>query len=329
MRIQHFLIGWMAVLLVSCTQKTVDFQYKPSNPRAGQAIAFNNLSNTGEEWSWNFGDNTTSSSKSPVKIYKQAGTYTVMLKVDNKNSLTRVKEVTIYDSVPGFYANFVDSVGLGIFEDATFTASIYNPFNYNITLDWDINPQNGFVPTDTSNTQSIGGYFRQAAEYTVSLRIRYDERDTTVTHTYNIHDVPAEALLMRTQDQDYAQRLFGTRTEEVKKLTYIEGKELLDAAIEGEQSANRRVYQYGSDGLYVSFPDGTDKVCITENAVYAILADVVDNRIYWAESDSVMYLPLIDTPNNHFNKKATTINTLVGVKRLAKDNQARVNADNK
>lgn len=323
MRITKFWIIAISAILVGCNSKTADFSFKPEKPRAGEVVAFSNLSNTGEDWAWTFGDNTSSTSKSPVKTYRMPGTYTVTLKVDNKRSLSRTKQITIYDTVPNFSASFVDSIGASIYESVQFKSLVYNPYNYTVTTEWSVVPEECFVKTDSSRTTELVGYFCQATECDVRMHIQLDETDTTIVHRYTIRDIPTEALLMRTAEGDLVQRIFGIRAEDVKPLTYADGKALLDAAEEGPVFANRRYYDYGAEGLWVSFADGSNKVFLTEKPVTAIYADVVDNRIYWAESDGVMYLPLIDTPNNHFTKRPTRLNTVGGVNRLAKDNEKR------
>ena len=60
----------LLALCVSCKRIEVDFTYSPTTPCAGQPITFTNLSTAGEEWLWDFGDNTTSLAKNPKHIYK-------------------------------------------------------------------------------------------------------------------------------------------------------------------------------------------------------------------------------------------------------------------
>ena len=70
--------NWIILLigctLIACNKKDIDFGFSPTNPRAGESIQFTNLSTSGEEWDWSFGDATTSAVKNPTKIYKLAGT---------------------------------------------------------------------------------------------------------------------------------------------------------------------------------------------------------------------------------------------------------------
>ena len=131
---KRFYILLMAcVAIVACKHNEVKFTYTPTEPRAGQPVRFNNLSSSGEEWEWNFGDGITSTIKSPSHTYKQPGTYVVILKVDGKNSWTDTQKITVYDTVPTFVAN--DSV-FYIYQDYTFTANMYNPYKYDVEYTW-------------------------------------------------------------------------------------------------------------------------------------------------------------------------------------------------
>ena len=114
-----YIVLTLCCALIACKKTEVNFSYSPTEPRAGQAVSFSNLSTGGEEWVWTFGDGSTSSLKSPSYTYKQPGTYTVTLKVDKKSSLVATQQITVYDTVPTFVCS--DSV-FTIFKDYTFTA---------------------------------------------------------------------------------------------------------------------------------------------------------------------------------------------------------------
>ena len=60
-----------AMILAGCKKVDVDFSYSPTEPRAGQLVKFSNLSSAGENWSWNFGDNTSSVLKNPSHTFKK------------------------------------------------------------------------------------------------------------------------------------------------------------------------------------------------------------------------------------------------------------------
>ena len=97
-----WIILTLCCALVACKKNTVDFSYSPGEPRAGEVVKFSNLSSSGEDWSWSFGDGAVSTVKSPSHTYKKPGTYRVTLKVDDKSSWTATKELTVYDTIPTF-----------------------------------------------------------------------------------------------------------------------------------------------------------------------------------------------------------------------------------
>ena len=59
------------LLMIGCKRVNVDFTYSPASPKAGETVVFTNLSSAGENWAWSFGDNSTSLTKNPNKIYKK------------------------------------------------------------------------------------------------------------------------------------------------------------------------------------------------------------------------------------------------------------------
>lgn len=345
----YILYGLVVLMVLGCKKKTIDFTYSPTQPCAGKSVAFSNHSDSGEDWFWTFGDNATSSVKSPTHIYKQPGTYTVTLKVDDKNMLTRSKQITIYDTIPSFSSSFVDTIGLRIYEDASFRALVYNPYSYNIEYLWQVDKeQQCTVLSEDMTSATLRLYFLKADTYRISLRIVMNGDTTLAEKTYEIQDYPSEGVLMRNAEGDYRQRIYGVRSDAPASATESALTAALDAAqdsailVSGEKilvqdipafegitwdgvaTANRRLYlRSESEGIYVAFMDGSQPVCITTVPTFALLTDITDNRLYWATADSVMYLPLIDTPNNNFTKQPIKLNNLQGVKRLAKDNELR------
>ena len=112
-------------LIVGCKKIDVDFSYSPTDPKAGETIKFTNNSSAGESWAWTFGDNSTSMSKNPSKVYKKPGEYMVTLMVDSTKHFTHSKLITVYDTIPTFVAS---SDSILYFHDVTLKANIYNPF---------------------------------------------------------------------------------------------------------------------------------------------------------------------------------------------------------
>src|SRR5690606_2109796 len=75
----------------------------------------NNSTGNGVSYSWNFGDNTTSTSTNPTKTYSSAGTYDVRLIVKDANNLkdTLIKQITVQPTTVGGSVNGTSSVCKG------------------------------------------------------------------------------------------------------------------------------------------------------------------------------------------------------------------------
>jgi len=321
---------------MACKKVNVDFTYSPTEPRAGQAVQFSNLSSGGEEWEWAFGDGATTTIKSPSHTYKRPGTYRVVLKVDKKNALTKTAEITVFDTVPTFVC--ADSV-FTIYQDYTFEANVYNPYNYTIEYEWD------FPDTIVSTTGSaITGYFTEAGQAEVTLRVTMNNETTVITKTFDIQNSVTNALLIRTEDGDYRQRIFGERAEDIQE--DASAAPLLDAEqdtiqlyngwefrlsdlkdvfpeLEGFHIANRKIY-FRANGLWVANIDGANIVQIDELPCSALVLDTrFDNRIYWANEDGVWYMPFVGSDNNKFVTIPTLLNELKGVTKLALDDEPK------
>ncbi|MBO4665489.1 MAG: PKD domain-containing protein [Paludibacteraceae bacterium] len=349
---------WMILLvgcvLAACSKNNVDFSYSPLNPKAGEKIQFTNLSTSGEDWEWSFGDGATSMVKNPSKTYKQAGTYTVTLKVDSKSRWTKTRSITVYDTVPNFKCSVegADSLGLKVFEDVTFTAQVYNPYNYPVEYEWTVVSETMYTQLSETNTEStFKVYFEQAGTNAAGINMRVTVNGVTrdTTHTYKVSDVKTSSVLMMTSDSTYwRQRIFGKRAEAVYPLADddAEGKALLEAAQDSVQNyngkefrlsemqqlfptllgfniASRKIYLRTTDGLYVANIDGTCIEPIHIGNVLAHCTDVVNNRLYWALEDSVCYMPLIGSENNKYTTTPTTLNYAFDVVKLAIDPEKR------
>jgi len=300
-------------------------------------VVFTNLCSTGEEWEWQYGDGATSSLKAPSHIYKQPGTYTVTLKVDKKKSWTVTKQVTVTDTIPTFTAS--DSTFV-IYKDYTFTANVYNPYNYDLELVWD-------VPDSMAHTSgmSITCYFTEPEkEAEVSLAVILNGDTTEVVKSFYIQDQKTNSVLMRTADGDYRQRIFDDRAEEVKplenpslvldnetdtvqiyngyKFTLSELKAVFPE-LEGFKIANRKVY-YRADGLWVSNIDGSYPVQIDPLPCAAMTLETqYNNRIYWANENGVWYMPFVGSDNNKFVTTPVQLNGYTDVTKLAADGELK------
>ena len=320
----------------ACKKVDVSFTCTPEQPRAGQAVRFNNLSSSGEDWEWTFGDGTTSTLKSPSHTYKAPGTYRVILKVDKKKSLTATREITVFDTVPALVVN--DSV-FAIYKDYTFTAQVYNPYNYEVTYTWEF-PDS--VVTCTGET--LKGYFvtpRDSAE--VKLNVSLNGKQTEITSWLRVQDSKTNSLLLRTPQGDYRQRIFSARAEAYRQ--DASATPLLDAEqdtmqtyngyvfrlselretfpeLQGFHIANRKIY-YRAGGLWVAHIDGANPVQIDTAECTAMTLDTEDNRIYWANRQGVWYMPFIGSDNNRFVTIPACLNPLAPVTKLSADTEKK------
>ena len=317
--------------MLSCRKVTIEFDYSPSSPRAGQQVAFFNHSSTGEKWEWNFGDGGTSTIKAPYHTYKKPGTYMISLKVDNKKAWTYSKSITVYDTVPTFTCK--DSV-FCIYADYTFTANLYNPYNYPVTYLWKVNGK------EAGTEATLKTYFTEPEkEAEVSLRVLMNGDTTDIVKKIYVMDVRTNSVLLRTADGDYRQRIFGERTE-APKLDPTAAK-LLDAEqdtmqvyngypfrlselqtvfpeLEGFHIASRKIY-FRAGGLYVAHIDGADIVEIDDGPCYAMTLDTKDNRIYWANAEGVWYMPFVGSDNNQFVTIPVLLNSMTNIQKIAAD----------
>ena len=331
--------------LIACKKTDISFTYTPETPRAGETVRFANHSSSGQDWEWTFGDGSTSSLKSPSHVYKQPGTYRVVLKVDKKNSWTATKQITVFDTVPTFVC--ADST-FYIYRDYTFTANLYNPYNYEVEYQW-------FLPSDRADEEpcfrvaadedwkssTLRLYFTRPGEVPIGLRVILNGDTTDIEKTLAVADRATNSVLMRTTLTDYRQRIFGERAEPVREDRSEQGRTLLDyeqdtvqtyngtvfrlselktvfAGLEGFHIANRKIY-YRMNGLWVANIDGAYPVQIDAETCTAMTLDTQDNRIYWANSQGVWYMPFVGSDNNRFVTVPTRLNTLVPVVKIAAD----------
>lgn len=319
--------------LTACQQNNIGFTCNPEAPRAGQSVQFANNSSVGEEWAWTFGDGSTSTIKSPTHTYKRPGSYTVVLKVDNKTAWTATHELTVYDTVPAIVAS--DTV-FYIFEDYTFTANLYNPYYYDVAYEWAV--QGVTLPDEGS---SITCFFAQPNEEAeVRLRVILNGDTTHVRNVFKVQDKTTNAVYFRTPEGDFRQRIFGARAEEAQRHSAaadrldkeqdvyqvyngkeftLDGLKELFPGIQGFHIASRKIY-YRADGLWVANLDGSNPVQIDAEDCPAMTLDTdFDNRIYWANAQGVWYMPFVATDNNRFVTVPVQLNDQSGVTKIASD----------
>jgi len=329
----------LCCILIACKKNNVTFTYSPTEPRAGESVQFSNQSSTGEEWEWSFGDGSTSTLRSPTHVFRNPGSYLVMLKVDNKKAWTATREITVYDTVPTFVCE--DSV-FYIYRDYTFTANLYNPYNYEVKYSWmfPLNTIYAEVTDGKTTGRNLRMCFTKAMkEAPIWLQIIFNGDTMEIQKSFEVLDRPTNSLLIRSAEGDYRQRIFGSRAEMYQP--DASATPLLDAAqdtaqtyngkhfdlatlstvfpgIEGFSIANRKIY-YRADGLWVANIDGANPVQIDTAACAAMTLDMQDNRIYWAKEDGVWYMPFVGSDNNRFVTEPKQLNTIKNITKLAAD----------
>lgn len=317
--------------LTACKKNDVRFSYSPTSPKAGETVVFYNQSSSGEDWSWAFGDGATSASKAPSHAYLRAGTYHVTLTVDNNKSWRASADITVYDSVPSFTCADTSFV---VYQDYTFTACVYNPYNYKITYEWVL--QDSIVSV---NEGTLKCYFTHPEDSArIRLHIGMNGQTIIVNRAFFIADRKTNSMLFRTDDGDYRQRIFGERAEEYKptsdgalldaeqdvEQTYNDSTFRLadlDATfpgIQGFKIANRKIY-YRANGLWVANIDGANKVQIDDAPCAAMTLDTKDSRIYWANAEGIWHMPFVGSDNNKFVTVPEQLNDLKDVTKIAAD----------
>lgn len=204
-QLSYILVAMLMVLMSACKKNEVSFTYSPTEPRAGQTITFSNHTEEGEEWSWNFGDGSSSTSKSPSKVYKKPGTYTVTLKVDDKARRTYSTSVTVYDTVPAI--GLSDSI-IAYFEPITLTAEIYNPYNYALTYDWHL-PEGTIILDGDTASRKLEVCFTQPEQDThLMCHLTQGEKVWNIDTTIYVIDTKSPSLVIATAGKLFHQRIY-------------------------------------------------------------------------------------------------------------------------
>lgn len=323
-------IIYLSILLtfcVGCKRVEVDFSYAPTAPRAGEAVTFTNLCTEGEEWLWTFGDNATSLAKNPNHIYKKPGTYLVTLMVDSARHNTHTKQITVYDTIPTFVCS-TDSILH--YQDVTFTANVYNPFNHTLTYHW-ILPDKCEIASGTLDSHAITVFFTAPLQDSVQLLITQKDKQYDIKKAVKVHLTKAPAIVMcKTDYTIIRQRLINDRIEKPSTNTTSEDSYVIDQACDtvvtfnGEtfyasQLSNKipgfanisvqrvqldamaqKWYITTNERLWVANFDGSNRVQIDSTATGAIFVDANRNRIYWASTSGTYAMPLIKSRNNQF-----------------------------
>lgn len=333
------IIAFALAMIVGCKKVDVKFDYSPAEPRAGQTVSFTNRSSAGESWLWTFGDNATSLLKSPNKVYKKPGEYVVTLMVDSAKYLTHSKVIVVYDTVPTFVCS---SDSILHYQDVTFTANVYNPFNHELIYDW-VLPDDCKIVAGSRTSRSIAVYFTTVGKKSVKLNLTQKDTPYAIEKVFDVHLTLAPSIVMRTTEHTVLrQRMINDRFEYPSSAT-AEDVRIIELTNDTAVTFNGQTF-YASlmantvagfagltinhiqidamaqkwyittpDGLFVANMDGSYLESIDPDATGAIFVDTYRNRIYWASNKGVYGMPLVKSKNNRFTTTPLQYNDLTNV----------------
>jgi PKD repeat protein len=170
------------------TQPVACFTPSTTSAEVGVSISFNNCSADATNFSWNFGDgSSTSTQQSPSHSYTSAGTYDVVLTAYNGDlSDTETKSITITN------VNNTDPVACFSIDPTTANVNQYiyttNCSQNATSYEWDLE-NNGTVE---STDESPVIYYRATGTYTIKLTAINGSKRNSITHTVTIVDQPID-----------------------------------------------------------------------------------------------------------------------------------------
>jgi PKD repeat protein len=170
---------------------TAEFTISNSNPNVGQSVTFTDVSTdssgTINQWSWSFGDGTTSTVQNPTHSYTTQGIKTVTLTVTDSlsHTSTATHTIDVNDYAPPLASFTYAPTTIATGQTVTFTdASTAGSGTIN---QWSWNFGSGATPT-TSTTQSPSASFATAGQQTVSLTVTdSNSKTSTTTQTLTIN----------------------------------------------------------------------------------------------------------------------------------------------
>jgi len=186
------------VVNISDIPPEADFTYTPALPTTGENIAFTDTSTDQDgyivNWTWDFGDGTTSQEQNATHTYYQPGVKTVILTVtDNTNNTsTTSKRITVENTLP--ISQFsIDPRKPDEGEPVNFT-DVSSDDGDIVSWHWD------FGDGTASDQQEPQHVYKEGGTYTITLTVRdNDGGENTATKTITIrsvNDTPGYTLIL-------------------------------------------------------------------------------------------------------------------------------------
>jgi flagellin-like protein len=173
---------------------TAEFTISNSNPNVGETVSFTDASTpssgtTIAQWSWNFGDSTTSTVQNPQHSYTTPGAKTVTLMVTGSDSVTHTSTVThtvdVNDYAPPLAGFTYAPAAIAVGQTVTFTDASTAGSGSITQRSWNFG--SGATPA-TSTTQNPTASYSAAGSKTVSLTVTdSNSKTSTTTQTLTVN----------------------------------------------------------------------------------------------------------------------------------------------
>ncbi len=162
-----------------------NFSFSPENPATSDTIQFTDGSTDSDgsvvNWTWDFGDGTTSDEENPQHIYHESGIYAVTLTVtdDSGEKSTATVKITVSNALPTAEFFFIpEKASAG--EKINFTDASTDDGEI-VSWHWD------FGDGTASDKQNPQHSYDEKGKYTVTLTVKDNEGgESTVTKTIEI-----------------------------------------------------------------------------------------------------------------------------------------------
>ena len=165
-----------------------DFSYVVENVPAPAEVTFTNSSSNAAGYSWDFGDNATSTEANPHHTYVTGGTFTVKLKATGDGGINSVEKTVIIQSENGPVADFTFS-GSGSRSPCVidFTSTSLNATSWA----WD------FGDGQTSAEQNPEHIYTSGGDFNVQLTVTNVNGSNKMTKSVQILSPPSECKISK------------------------------------------------------------------------------------------------------------------------------------
>jgi len=278
--------------LTGCKELSCDFSYSPNPPAAGAVVTFTNASVGADDYAWDFGDNTSSTTASPTHIYRKPGTYTVklLIKRNKTEKRTRTQYITVIDTIPAIACN-ADTVYS--FSTVQFTPQVYNPWKKNITYRWTLPKDMVVTAGKKLDSAAVVGYFTQYGQASQVELIVQLEGEVAHSLSYSftpVHQSAPSVIYATSAHIAYEQYAYTINKQRVYKSSAITTSSVNLDLLSKEQD---QIFFYGSqDTLHlkkdsVYFTIDTIRNWLRNKSIRGFQVDRLMSKVYAYSQDSL------------------------------------------